>query len=262
MSTFGKTFSESTPLGSALANTLDTVIQDDKTALNERFELEHNALDSSATGATTIENSAAQGRHKPGNVSAVYIGTTAQIAALTGMYSGALAYDTTLGLLEIYNGTNWTTYQIGVNMGGTDMTSTLLISANLHSKGFAVGYDWTNALDGDISTATAADSVTTGDYVYFDLGAVYKGMFLTVFDKTAVSSTNHAVATCSYSELVQVADDLSDINMPGPNTRSDGTTALTYCTQYFPFYGRYVGINFYLAQSVKFRKFQIWCSAV
>lgn len=103
MSSFTYTWNNGTPVGSTPANQLDTVIQDMKAGLYERLGLEHQALDST----DTIESATAAGRHIPGKVSAVYIGTTAQIAALTGMLAGALAWDTQLRCLKIYNGSSW-----------------------------------------------------------------------------------------------------------------------------------------------------------
>lgn len=116
---FTYTLSVSTPAGTALANTLDTVIQQDKAALVERLLLEHNDLTSTATGATDPTNAAAQGRHIPGKVACVKIGTTVEIAALTSVVTGCIAWDTTLEHLKIYNGTNWTTYyaEIPTNKG-------------------------------------------------------------------------------------------------------------------------------------------------
>jgi len=110
MGAFGKVYSESVPQGSALANTLDTVIQNDKIAIDERIELEHQSF---VDGTNDTTSATAQGRHIPGKVSTVLIDTMSNISALTGMYTGALAYDTTNSRLLIYDGSNWTTYPIG-----------------------------------------------------------------------------------------------------------------------------------------------------
>lgn len=110
MAAFNKTYDESTPQGSDLASTLDTVIQTDKIAIDERYELEHISL---VDGVNDTDSAGAQGRHNPGKVSVALIGNTAAIAALTGMKSGAFAYDTDLGTLKIFNGTDWDTYAVG-----------------------------------------------------------------------------------------------------------------------------------------------------
>jgi len=110
MAGFTYTFDTSTPPGSALANTLDTVIQNDKLSIDERLKLEHYSLED---GASDKDSVTAQGRHIPGNVSAVFVGTTAQINALTGMKKGALAWDTDLEKLKIFDGTNWTNISVG-----------------------------------------------------------------------------------------------------------------------------------------------------
>lgn len=64
-----------------------------KVALSERLEIEHAFK--------------ASGLHSPGKVSCLYEGNTAQIANLTGMSEGAMAYDTTLGVLQRYSGAAW-----------------------------------------------------------------------------------------------------------------------------------------------------------
>jgi len=51
--------------------------------------------------------SSLSGRHKPGITGIIYANTTSNIAGLTSPQSGALAYDTTLGLLKRYNGSAW-----------------------------------------------------------------------------------------------------------------------------------------------------------
>lgn len=109
MADFTKKFDVSSPAGSDLISSGDDNIRDFKTALGERIGLEHQPF-LNALGDMT--SASAQGRHKPGYTSAVYIGTTAQINALTGMTSGCLAFDTDLNVLKIY-GTDWTTRVVG-----------------------------------------------------------------------------------------------------------------------------------------------------
>ena len=71
-----------------------------KLATSERAELEHNFK----TGTQPF--------HKGGKCSVVYLGTTAEINALTDMGGDAhnvtLAWDTTLKVLKYYNGSAWT----------------------------------------------------------------------------------------------------------------------------------------------------------
>jgi hypothetical protein len=68
-------------------------IRELKLAISERLEVEH-----------TFK---ANGKHDPGKVSCVYSGTTAQIAALTGMSAGAFAYNTDTGQFSRYTGAAW-----------------------------------------------------------------------------------------------------------------------------------------------------------
>jgi hypothetical protein len=275
MSTFGQTFSTSTPAGSALANTLDTVIQNDKTSVNERFLLEHNAFDSSATGATTIENAAAQGRHKPGNVSAVYIGTTAQIAALTGMYRGAMAYDTTLGILEIYDGSAWTTYRVGDSnniFSGTELLVSVFGSAALAAAGINYLGTWTlaptavaNIFDRNIATYWGSTSTrcTTNSLCYWDLGAVYKGnIFVSGQVKTAASESAHVGIISTYDTVptttLLASDDYGGFTLQ--------TVTHVTGTGIRPFFGRYVGLSFSASGGAvvypNISRFEVYGSAV
>ena len=137
MGAFGKVYDESVPQGSALANTLDTVIQNDKIAIDERIELEHYSF---VDGTNDTTSATAQGRHVPGKVSAVYIGTTIQIAALTGMVTGALAYDTDLETLKIFNGSDWDT--IGIS-GTPTAAEALSFSAYRSSTQTINSESWT-----------------------------------------------------------------------------------------------------------------------
>jgi len=110
MADFTKAFNVSSPAGSDLISAGDDNIRDFKTAVGERIGLEHYPF-LNALGDMT--SASAQGRHKPGYTSAVYIGTTLQIAALSGMTSGCLAFDTDLNVLKIYSGSDWTTRTVG-----------------------------------------------------------------------------------------------------------------------------------------------------
>ena len=70
-------------------------IRDLKLAISERLELEMNFK----TGTQPLI--------KAGKAAVVYLGDTAAIAALTGMSTGALAWDTTLKVLKRYSGATW-----------------------------------------------------------------------------------------------------------------------------------------------------------
>ena len=121
MGGFSKDYELTGPVGSDLASDIDTMIKDgSKSATAERIALEHVPLDSSATGANDKNNPNAQGRHIPGMVSVLLSGTTAEIAQFvsdnqpptgTGIGTGAIALDTTLGQLQRFDGTTF------VNLG-------------------------------------------------------------------------------------------------------------------------------------------------
>jgi len=116
MSTFVKTFSISTPPGTDRADTLDTTLQDDKNALNERMALEHVDLTTTIAGGTSSV-AGASGRHKPGYVSAVLVCPTASLPA--SPIDGTIAYDTTVGKLKIAYGGSWETYALSGSVAST-----------------------------------------------------------------------------------------------------------------------------------------------
>ena len=70
-------------------------IRELKAAISEREELEHDFK----VGAYPF--------HKAGKCSVLYVGTTTEINALTGMPAGSIAWDTTLSVLKKYSGTAW-----------------------------------------------------------------------------------------------------------------------------------------------------------
>ena len=111
MTTFVYTFDPDTPVGTDPASQIDDYIKKDtKRSIAERYALEHIALDDTATGADDDDTNISQGRHKPGLCSVCYLGTTAEINSdLSSAKAGAIAYDTTLGVLKRHDGTDWTT---------------------------------------------------------------------------------------------------------------------------------------------------------
>jgi len=82
-----------------------TKIRQLKLAVSERGELEENW------------KLGTQPFHKAGKCSVLFIGTTTEINALTGMPLGSIAWDTTLSVLKAYNGSAWiTTEPASVNL--------------------------------------------------------------------------------------------------------------------------------------------------
>lgn len=81
-----------------------------KRAISEREELEHNFK----VGTSPF--------HKAGLCSVAFVGTTAEIEALTGMTAGCAVVDSELNLLQIYDGTEWITQTLdhGSLSGSTD----------------------------------------------------------------------------------------------------------------------------------------------
>lgn len=101
MTDLGYTFDETVPAGTDPASSLDTYIADGvKKAVNERYELEHVALDDAEINDAS---NATAGRHKPGFVSCLYRGTAAAFQALSNKL-GAIAYETDTGQVVVDDG--------------------------------------------------------------------------------------------------------------------------------------------------------------
>jgi hypothetical protein len=95
---------EAAPADSDAANLGANEIRQVKLAVSEREELEHNFK----TGTQPF--------HKGGKCSILYVGNTADVAALANMGGDAnnctLAYDTQANAWKYYNGSSWTTVTI------------------------------------------------------------------------------------------------------------------------------------------------------
>ena len=155
---FGNEFNTDKPIGSDLANTLDTIIEAKvKKALNERYSLEHVPLNSGLTGANDKSSANAQGRHTPGAVGVLLTGTTSEIdtfasdlvAAGTPPGTGSLAYDTDTGTIKYFDGASFTT------IGLTAVVYTAGDGLNLTAQQFSVDY----ADDADMSAGTSTTKI-------------------------------------------------------------------------------------------------------
>jgi len=96
------------PLGDAEAKTLDNIIRELKSAIQDRQNLEHYSYDPSGDGTDDSAVATACGRHKPGYVSCLLYGTYAAITGITGT-GGQIAYSTTapVGFLHYVLGEGW-----------------------------------------------------------------------------------------------------------------------------------------------------------
>lgn len=107
MAAFDDPYVTTDPLGSADANTLDNIIRELKSAIDQRIALEHQSFE---TGADETTSSTAMGRHIPGKVGCLFYGTEAQLAALTGMGEGAIGYETDTQNFKFYQAAGgWST---------------------------------------------------------------------------------------------------------------------------------------------------------
>ncbi len=111
MGTFTKNYDVTEPDGSTeSAYTIDDHMQDDKVATSEAIALEHNALEGMGAGDDD-SLIGSPGRHTPGYVAAVLIAGTSSLPS-SGIVTGCLAIDTDTKSLKIYNGSNWTSWEI------------------------------------------------------------------------------------------------------------------------------------------------------
>lgn len=110
---FTKSYDPTSPSGSDRARFGANQFRDLKSGLQERLDLEHYGP---ALGNQDPAAADADCRHRPGFVSAVFIGTKAQIDALVPGGVGALAFGTDTKLLYIWDGSSWETYTLGGTM--------------------------------------------------------------------------------------------------------------------------------------------------
>lgn len=204
MGTFSKAFDPAVPTGSTQANTADDTIRDDKTALIERLSLEHYFPNPSPVGSDSAADAA--GRHIPGNVAAVHIGTAAPSTAVTG----GLWYKTSDKTLRIYDaslsGDKWATLiSSPLSAAGTVLEALYYTSTtsgtSIYSHGGTTPYTNSvvvgtglsrNAGDGTITTTVSgiynitmrayfnfvSDSKTA--YSHFFTGFYFYGQFYTL----------------------------------------------------------------------------------
>jgi len=105
MALYTNIYDLSDPANGDAALNLGDDIRVHKGAINERISVEHSNF---VTGSNDDGNDDAQGRHLPGKTSVLYEGTTGEINALSGMVTGAVAWDTTTRELKHYiTGTGW-----------------------------------------------------------------------------------------------------------------------------------------------------------
>lgn len=252
-----RAWSNSTPQGTVYANQLDTFLQYLRVDLNDRMELEHR-WDSSIDTASAL----CDGRHIPGNVSAVYVGTWAQIQALTGMMSGAMAFGTDTTTLYIYNGINWTTCIVN-SLGGPVISLAALTAVPL--TGCAIA-DWANAIDGDDDTyATITITGNTSEYYgtgfTLDLGAKYKGYFRILADMKLTSGTGSTSFRASpfvgYQSTSWMTNSSTNTASRDALVTANSSTYVTYGSWHVPFYGQYVGIMFNHNGVMRLRNFAV-----
>ena len=242
MSSFAKTWQETVPAGSDSAFDLDTFIKDLKIGANERSELEHISWDDATSGADDPTNAAAQGRHKPGLCSVTYVGTWTQISALSGMKSGATAWDTTNGVLRIYNGTDWTTCVMsGVPLSGIELLVSIFGSAALAAAAATIVGSWTtppttiaNIFDKSAATnwGDAIATASTSIGYYWDLAAVYQG-YLFILGTHSTNSSLSGSLTMAYADATVRS---------GAASFSASLASSKEFVAIMPFFGRYVGM--------------------
>lgn len=168
MAVTAKEFNVNTPADGDPAIDGDDQFRDDKTALDERYALEHQSLQAAA--GVDLDTATAPGRHIPGKVSVCEIDTLTNIQALTGMVTGAMAYDITNDRLLIYNGADWTTYPIVSGVG--DMANALAFRAYKAAAQSVSASSWTKLRfdTEDYDSGSKYDHVTNYRYTPVTLG--------------------------------------------------------------------------------------------
>ena len=89
-------WSKTYPIGTTNISASTVQLTSNWIAIEDSTDDEHAALDNALSGT-----------HLYGRVSAMFSGTYATIAAISSPGTGALAYDTTHGVVRIYDGSSW-----------------------------------------------------------------------------------------------------------------------------------------------------------
>lgn len=140
---------ENAPLGGSPANNIDGYILDNtKKALDERYSVEHRSLNGGIEDETDPN---AEGRHIPGVVGCLYVGTSAEREALSNMGVGAICRTTDDGNFWYYSTTGWQILAINSDTIFADEESLTYDANTLRMK--RDNQQWTQ-------TATLVDAAT------------------------------------------------------------------------------------------------------
>lgn len=103
MANYASAWDETTPAGSEARSLGDDRIRELKNQLSDRLATEHTDITDDSGDKELI--------HKAGQCTVFYVGTTAEIAALTNSFATAnlccIAFDTTIGAIKYFNGSDW-----------------------------------------------------------------------------------------------------------------------------------------------------------
>jgi hypothetical protein len=97
---FAESWDEASPTDGDNAYDIDDFLRSLKTAIRERLAVDHYTY-ADESGHTDV------GRHRAGTHATLYVGTTTEINALTGMDTDSWAFDTDLSVLKRYTGAAW-----------------------------------------------------------------------------------------------------------------------------------------------------------
>lgn len=248
-------FDPAKPAGTDLVSDVDTFIKDFKVQVLERQLLEHYSYLTTGTNAGSATDTAAtaHGRHIPGKCGVVYVGTTAQIAALTGTTPGCIAYDTDKGQLVIYGGGTWSSYGSLPRLAfkGYASSAQTYATASVNQKVLfhTQAFDYGNVFVPGIGTTDSRFTVVTDGVYSLSASAGLNGsatgmldVFIRKNGTTAVATgTNSAVNSTNRSHVFiqslisAVAGDYFEVVMyyEGGSSRAmlTGESTMFFCGQ-------------------------------
>jgi hypothetical protein len=199
MANYAAAWDETIPTGGESRSLGDNRIRELKSQLSERLSTEHTDITDSSGDKELI--------HKAGQCTVFYVGTTAEIAALTNSFATAnlccIAFDTTLGAVKYFNGTTWTICPF-------DFT-------NMFGAGDPVHTHLSDAEGGLLTPAAMPISTIFGAPVAKSIGTIYQA----ATDGILVASVEEP--TSGYGCTMQV---LSDSATPPTTVR--GTVIAEY----------------------------------
>jgi len=159
------TWQKTVPISSTYIINIPEIFQGNWTILEDTAGVQHHTYTSTLSG-----------RHKPGISPVLYADSTGNITGLTTPQSGALAWDTTLGVLKRYTGAAWAQ----VNLDNLPVVDVYLAGDQTVASAASTTY---TVIEFDTETTDVMSSFSTTTHVFT---APTNGYYLIVDQLTAI----------------------------------------------------------------------------